>query len=69
MVEVTLDPIWGYRTLRNENPRMGVRGVLGEGDEWPTQPHHEDFLYPGFRIWISEFRIPYGVWEFRNTAP
>ncbi len=31
MVEVTLDPIWGYRTLRNENPRMGVRGSLGEG--------------------------------------
>jgi len=33
MVEVTLDPIWGYRTLRNEKPRMGVRGVLGEGVE------------------------------------
>jgi hypothetical protein len=31
MVEVTLDPIWGYRTLRNENPRMGGPGVLGEG--------------------------------------
>ena len=29
MVEVTLDPKRGYRPLRNENPRMGVRGCLG----------------------------------------
>ena len=45
MVEVTLDPERGYRPLRNENPRMGVRGSLewvedgedGEdGDDWPT---------------------------------
>ena len=32
MVEVTLDLIRGYRPLRNENPRMGVRGVVWEGD-------------------------------------
>ena len=31
MVEVTLDPERGYRPLRNENPRMGVQGVLGKG--------------------------------------
>ena len=31
MVEVTLDLIWGYRPLRNENPRMGVRGGLEKG--------------------------------------
>ena len=31
MVEVTLDPVRGVGPLRNENPRMGVRGVLGEG--------------------------------------
>ena len=31
MVEVTLDAVRGYRTLRNENPRMGVRGSLGRG--------------------------------------
>ena len=31
MVEVTLDPKRGYRTLRNENPRMGVRGWSGGG--------------------------------------
>ena len=36
MVEVTLDPKRGYRTLRNENPRMGVRGCLEGGDDWPT---------------------------------
>ena len=31
MVEVTLDPERGYRPLRNENPRMGVRGCLEGG--------------------------------------
>jgi hypothetical protein len=31
MVEVTLDAVRGYRTLRNEKPRMGVRGSLGRG--------------------------------------
>ena len=31
MVEVTLDPERGYRTLRNEKPRMGVRGCLEGG--------------------------------------
>lgn len=31
MVEATLDLIWGYRPLRNENPRMGVRGWFGGG--------------------------------------
>ena len=40
MVEVTLDLIRGYRPLRNEKPRMGVRGWFGGGgggwDDWPT---------------------------------
>ena len=31
MVEVTLDPKRGYRPLRNEKPRMGVRGVVWRG--------------------------------------
>jgi hypothetical protein len=34
MVEVTLDLIRGYRPLRNEKPRMGVRGCLGGGGGW-----------------------------------
>jgi hypothetical protein len=67
MVEVDARSFRGYRPLRNENPRMGVRGRLG-GEDWPTQPHH-DFLYPGSGIPISEFRIPYGVWGSWNTAP
>jgi len=33
MVEVTLDPVRGLGPLRNENPRMGVRGLLGRGGE------------------------------------
>jgi hypothetical protein len=33
MVEVTLDLIRGYRPLRNEKPRMGVRGVLGRRED------------------------------------
>lgn len=40
MVEVTLDLIRGVGPLRNENPRMGVRGSLGEGwrgGDWPTR--------------------------------
>jgi len=36
MVEVTLDPERGVGPLRNENPRMGVRGCLEGGDDWPT---------------------------------
>ena len=37
MVEVTLDPKRGYRPLRNEKPRMGVRGWFGRGGGgWPT---------------------------------
>ena len=35
----TVDAEWGYRPLRNEKPRMGVRGSLGgvDGwDDWPT---------------------------------
>ena len=34
MVEVNAHSFRGYRTLRNENPRMGVRGVAwgGGGD-------------------------------------
>jgi hypothetical protein len=32
----TVYPIRGVGPLRNEKPRMGVRGSLGEGDEWPT---------------------------------
>jgi hypothetical protein len=31
MVEVTLDPERGVGPLRNENPRMGVRGCLEGG--------------------------------------
>ena len=31
MVEVTLDPIRGVGPLRNEKPRMGVRGWYGGG--------------------------------------
>ncbi len=31
MVEVTLDLIRGYQPLRNEKPRMGVRGWFGGG--------------------------------------
>ena len=31
VVEVTLDPKREYRPLRNENPRMGVRGCLEGG--------------------------------------
>lgn len=34
MVEVTLDPVRGLGPLRNENPRMGVRGVLVKGWRW-----------------------------------
>jgi hypothetical protein len=32
-VEMNALSFRGYRTLRNENPRMGVRGGL-EGDGW-----------------------------------
>ena len=37
MVEVTLDPIRGVGPLRNEKPRMGVRGVVWRQDGWPTR--------------------------------
>jgi len=57
----------GIGRLETKIPGWGSGGGL-EGGRWPTQPHH-DFLYPGFRIPISEFRIPYGVWGIRNTAP
>lgn len=33
MAKVTLDAKWGYRPLRSEKPRMGVRGSLGV-DGW-----------------------------------
>jgi hypothetical protein len=33
MVKVTLDAEWGVGPLRNEKPRMGVRGLLGRGGE------------------------------------
>lgn len=39
MVKWSVDAEWGWRSLRNEKPRMGVRGSLGgwmEGDDWPT---------------------------------
>ena len=39
MVKVTLDAKRGVGPLRNEKPRMGVRGSLGGvdgGDDWPT---------------------------------
>lgn len=34
----SVDAEWGWRSLRNEKPRMGVRGSLGVdgGDDWPT---------------------------------
>jgi hypothetical protein len=32
MVEVNAHSFRGYRTLRNENPRMGVRGGAWRGD-------------------------------------
>ena len=66
MVEVTLDPERGYRPLRNEKPRMGVRGSLGGGIGLLNRTMISGV--PGFRIPISEFRIPYGIWEIRNTA-
>ena len=59
----TVYPVRGVGPLRNENPRMGVRGSLGEGDEWPTQPHH-DFRSPRFPI--LDFRIPNSVWRMGN---
>lgn len=31
MAKWTVDAERGYRPLRNENPRMGVRGVVGGG--------------------------------------
>ena len=68
MVEVTLDPIRGGGPLRNEKPRMGVRGRLGRGMNGPLNRTMISGV-PGFRIPISEFRIPYGIWEIRNTAP
>ena len=34
MVEVDARSFRGYRPLRNENPRMGVRGRLGRGGGW-----------------------------------
>jgi hypothetical protein len=39
MAEVTLDLIRGLGPLRNENPRMGVRGGAWRGwrwGDWPT---------------------------------
>jgi len=46
----------------------GYRRLEQDRLDWPTRPHH-DSGFPDSRFWISEFRIPYGVWEFRNTAP
>ena len=40
MVEVDARSFRGYRPLRNEKPRMGVRGWFGGGmdeDDWPTR--------------------------------
>jgi len=68
MVEVNARSFRGYRTLRNEKPRMGVRGWFGRGMNGLLNRTMISGV-PGFRFWISEFRIPYGVWEFRNTAP
>jgi hypothetical protein len=64
----TVYPIRGVGPLRNEKPRMGVRGSLGEGLIGPLNRTMISGV-PGFRFWISEFRIPYGIWEIRNTAP
>ena len=64
----TVYPVRGVGPLRNENPRMGVGGSLGEGMNGPLNRTMISGV-PGFRIPISEFRIPYGIWEIRNTAP
>jgi hypothetical protein len=62
----TVYPIRGVGPLRNEKPRMGVRGGRlegGDGDDWPTQPHH-DFRSPRFPN--PDFRIPNSVWHMGN---
>ena len=64
----TVYPIRGVGPLRNEKPRMGVRGSLGEGVNGPLNRTMISGV-PGFRFWISEFRILYGIWEIWNTAP
>ena len=58
----TVYPVRGVGPLRNEKPRMGVRGRL-RGGEWPTQPHH-DFRSPRFPN--PDFRIPKFVWHMGN---
>ena len=64
----TVYPVRGVGPLKNEKPRMGVRGSLGEGVNGPLNRTMISGV-PGFRFWISEFRNPYGIWEIRNTAP
>jgi hypothetical protein len=72
MVEVDARSFRGYRPLRNENPRMGVRGVAwGRGRIGPLNRTMKISCTPnpGSGIPISEFRIPYGVWgilEYRT---
>jgi len=58
----------GYRPLRNENPRMGVRGSLGEGRIGPLNRTMISGV-PGSGIPNSEIRNPYGIWGILNTAP
>ena len=56
MVEVTLDPERGYRTLRTG------RGCFGLLDR-TIIPH---FPIPDSRFPILEFRIPNSVWHMGN---
>ena len=53
MVEVTLDPKRGYRPLRNEKPRMGVRGWFGRG---------------GWRMAYLEVTSRSRVWKAREAV-
>ena len=57
----TVYPVRGVGPLRNENPRMGVRGSLGGGIGLLNRTMISGV--PGFRIPISEFRFPNS--EFR----
>jgi hypothetical protein len=64
MVEVTLDAVRGYRPLRNEKPRMGVRGSLGRGWMGGIGLLNRTMIcctpVPESRFPNSEFRMAYG---------
>ena len=57
----------GIGRLETKIPGWGSGGAW-EGMNGPLN-RTMIFGVAGFRIPISEFRIPYGVWGFRNTAP